>query len=504
MDRSGPTPDAAPPYRNFDTFGRGRLIKTTLSLCPVCLEPVGAEVYERAGQVWMDKRCAAHGPCSALLSSDARHYYEPAPRSAAPGPAPASCCSGARGCGDPLSQHSCTVLIEITERCNLTCPTCYAGSSPQHTQMMGLDEFTRHVDRLVVDGKRNADMIQLSGGEPTVHPELPAMIDVLASRGFRNICINTNGIKMASPEFTRRLVHHDAELFVYLQFDGFEAATYQALRGRPDLLDCKRRAIENCLREGIGVHPVMTVARGINDHEVGAFINLAVDYPQIKNVIIQPAMYSGRYDNPKHVARLTLADTVELIVEQFGVFSAHDFGPIPCSHPNCFGMAVALRSAAGLVPISRLIPRYAKWGDHEIAGLIDRVSDTINGPQAFSEFMNWAFAGGHAKQLLAGLDDSEVDRLLEALIAWQRQSSGDRDAVWDALLVVGIKPFMDAENYDQDRIDQCCVHILDPKGRPVSFCEYNAVHRPRLAAANHSAAANRSAAAVASLQIVDS
>jgi uncharacterized radical SAM superfamily Fe-S cluster-containing enzyme len=472
-----------------ESFGQGRKIKNTSSICPHCLEPVDAKVFERLGEVWMDKTCARHGPFSALLSSDITHYFESGPQ-----PVPGRSCCGS-SCGitapdassdaesAPWANHSCTILIEITERCNLSCPTCFAGSSPQHSKMMSLQEFARQVDRLVAGGKSGSDMIQLSGGEPTVHPQFFEMIDLLFERGFHKVCVNSNGIKLARPDFTKRLAecmndYPAGQIFVYLQYDGFEESTYARLRGRGDLLDSKRRALNLCHAHGIRVHPVMTLTRSINDHEVGDFVRLAVENPALKHVVIQPAMYSGRYDNPRRQNRLTLADTVNLICDQFGVFMPEDFVPIPCSDPNCFGMAVAIRDGDDLLPISRYFPRHKSWGNDEVRELIDSLSDTIDGPQAVSAAIRWATSGERVHQLLNDLGDADVDRLLDTMIGLQ---SGT-DNLWDKLLTISIKPFMDAWTYDQDRIDQCCVHVLDTDGNPVSFCEYNAINRPRMLA----------------------
>ena len=436
----------------------------------------------------MDKSCDQHGHFSALLSSDVRHYFEPAEQPSLQGKSCCgSSCSQPAGSSGPMAEsagwanHSCTILIEITERCNLTCPTCFAGSSPQHSTMMDLDEFTRQVDQLVAGGKSGSDMIQLSGGEPTIHPQFMEMIEYLFDRGFSNVCINSNGIKLAQEGFTLKLAqcsakYPDAKLFVYLQFDGFEESTHMALRGRKDLLETKRKALALCEANNISIHPVMTLTRGINDHEVGEFIQLAVDTPELKNVVIQPAMYSGRYDNPRLQKRLTLADTVKLICEQTGVFSADDFTPIPCSDPNCFGMAVSFRTTNGLVPVSRYFPRFSDWDSAEARDLINSFTDTINGPGGISEAIRWATSNGKMGEMLEGLDDSMVNELLNALIDAQSGGKG----IWDNLLTISIKPFMDAWTYDQDRIDQCCVHILDKQGNPVSFCEFNAVNRPQI------------------------
>ncbi len=481
-------PDPVATQRNPD-FGKDREIKRTRSLCPICLESIDAVVYERDDEVWMDKTCEEHGAFSALLSAQARHYYEgDGSRLAVQTP----CCSGG-GCGTPAPtgepqastasgwlNHSCTVLIEIAERCNLTCPTCFAGSSPQHSKLMSLETFDARLDGLIAGGKQGSDTIQLSGGEPTVHPQLFEMIERLFERGFHNVCINSNGIRLAKADYVAQLQalaarYEQAYLSVYLQFDGFDDATHLALRGRADLLATKQRALANLLAAGITVHPVMTLTRGINDHEVGDFVGLASSQSDLKHLMIQPAMYSGRYDNPRRVNRLTLADTVNLICEQSGVFTPEDFGPIPCSDPNCYGIAVALRTKRGLLPISRYFPRLDQWGTEDAKDLVSSLTDTLDGPTAFGKAIQWVTDGDRLEAVLAELDDDEVDDLLETLIAVK---AGPTET-WDRLFILSIKPFMDAWTYDQDRVDKCCVHILDDDGTPVSFCEFNAVNRPR-------------------------
>lgn len=487
MNLDSPAPegtDAHAPDRGAGDTRMARRIKTTSSLCPECLCRIEAEVLERDGEVWLDKTCPTHGDFSALLSADRRHYFESAVETGVA----RSCCGGkhdpaAPEPGTPWTNHSCTVLIEITERCNLSCPTCFAGSSPQHSKMMSLDTFRAQLDGLIAGGKQGADIIQLSGGEPTVHPDFFAMVEMLFAKGFTRVTINTNGIKLAQHAFVERLAscreaHPNAELFVYLQFDGFDDETYARLRGRADLLALKRSALANCITAGIVVHPVMTLTRGINENEVGDFLALAADNPEIKHVVIQPAMYSGRYDNPRRADRLTLADTVALIVAQSDVFAPQDFGPIPCSHPNCHAVAVALRTDTALLPVSRYFPRYENWGDDDAGELVAAFTDTLDGPSGFGAAIRWATAEPRIAAVLEDLQDAEVDALLDTLV--ELQASGAR--TWDRLLTVSIKPFMDAWTYDQDRVDKCCVHILDDDGNPVSFCEFNAVNRPRRSA----------------------
>ena len=450
-------------------FGQGTLIKSTTSLCPTCVARIPADVFERDNRVFMDKTCPEHGSFSALLASDARHYYvadENVEKLAC-------CCGPSQHCGDQVENHSCNMLIEITQSCNLTCPTCYAGSSPQNKSFMSVEDFTKLIDQLLEQGKGNADLIQLSGGEPTIHPKFFELVEIALDKGINQVYINTNGIRLAKAEFAERLASYGSRVSTYLQFDGFKEEVLATLRGRGDLLDVKLKAADHCERLKLNTVPVMTLTRGINDDEVGKFLDFATSRPNsIRKVMIQPAMYSGRYDNPRLIERLTLGDVVKLISEQTdGLFIDDDFTPIPCSDPNCFSMAAALRGPEGLIPVSRYLPKYEDWADEANRHLIAAVSDTFDSAAGFSDLLtNVAAAGG-----LENLDEDKVDELLDIMETMPNDETTEN---WDGMFAIGIKPFMDAYTYDQDRIDKCSVHIIAQDGTPVSFCEYNAINRP--------------------------
>ncbi len=430
------------------------LLKSTTSLCSTCLDPVPAEVRRREGAVWLEKICPTHGAESALVEKDAGLYWNSGAE-AGPGCGAGGCCS---------VNHSCTLIFEITERCNLTCPTCFAGSSTHHTWMLSVDDFTERLDRLRAQGKGDADIVQFSGGEPTVHPDLERMIEICLERDVKKVYVNTNGIRLATePGRARRWAEIDGgrdRIQVYLQFDGFADATYAEIRGAKGLLPMKRRAIENALEAGLFVMPVMTVAREINLHEVGSVLDLVRgNHPRMTTLMLQPAFYSGRYDNEKSV-HLTMSEVAGEVVRQSGgLFTLEDFTPIPCSHPNCFAMAVALMRDGEAIPVSRYFPKFESWEQPGVEQLVERFADRL--PQHMFDDI-----GDHAV----------VDSLLDLL-------AEDDDSVdwsdYHNFLVVAIKPFMDAHSYDQDRIDRCCVHIVDRSGTPVSFCEYNAVRRPK-------------------------
>lgn len=454
-------------------FGTGTFVKQTSSLCPVCLSSLKADVYRRGGKVYMDKTCPTHGSYSALLASDEQHYYVADPNIEAT----ACCCGPSQHCGDQVENHSCNMLFEITQSCNLTCPTCYAGSSPHNKTFMSVERFTQLLDGLLEKGKGDADLIQLSGGEPTIHPKFFDILEVALDRGIKQVFVNTNAIKLARRDFAQRLAGYGSKVSVYLQFDGFRSETYQQLRGREDLLGVKLAAADLCEELGINTVPTMTLTQGINDDEVGQFIDWASSRPHsVRKVMIQPAMYSGRYDNPRLIDRMTVADVVAAIETQTdGRFRGDDFTPIPCSDPNCFSLGVAVRSPDGLVPISRYLPRYQQWADPSNQAMIAAVSDTFDSAASFTDLLNNVVASG----ALEKMDDEALDTLLDMVenLAGQSQSSHDPTG-WDGMFAIGIKPFMDAYSYDQDRIDKCCVHIISADGKPVSFCQYNAINRP--------------------------
>ena len=466
-------------------FGTGERIKTTTSICPECLAKVEATVFARHGGVYMDKFCAEHGRFTALLASDPKHYYvaDSAVESLV-------CCCGPGGCGpsssteesgkhvgDQVANHSCNMLIEITQSCNLTCPTCYAGSSPLNKNFMELDKFESLLDDLLDQGKGDADLIQLSGGEPTIHPQFFEFVELALAKGIQQVYVNTNAIRLAKRDFAERLASYGDRVSVYLQFDGFKASTYGLLRGRDDLLDTKIAAADHCEELGINTVPIITMTRGVNDDEIGKFLRWAAARPRsVRKVMIQPAMYSGRYENPRFVERLTVADVAKAIAEQTdGLFSEEDFTPIPCSDPNCFSMAAALRTNEGLTPISRYLPRYQDWATEANQAMIAAVADTFDSAGSLSDLL----AKVMASDSLAALDEKALDELLDLVAQLPTGAAGGHESEdWNGLFAIGVKPFMDAYTYDQDRIDKCCVHIIAADGKPVSFCEYNAINRP--------------------------
>lgn len=262
------------------------LLKHTTSTCPTCLEKIPARVVRADGKVVMHKRCETHGDQRVVIASDPAFYWQ--------GTASGGC--GPGGCA--VTNHSCTLIIEITDHCNLSCPACFAASSPSGAWFMSLDELDQRLARLSDHGKGDADIVQLSGGEPTLHPDLEAMIALCFERGAGRVYVNTNGIRLATDEaLCRRLSQYSGRLQFYLQLDGFRRDTMAKLRGAAGLGTMKSRAVANAVAADLYVMPVMTVTRSVNLDEIGDVVRFCLEHhPNLNALILQPAFYSGRFD----------------------------------------------------------------------------------------------------------------------------------------------------------------------------------------------------------------
>jgi uncharacterized radical SAM superfamily Fe-S cluster-containing enzyme len=449
----------------FFELGRfDRLLKTTISLCPQCLAHVPAVVYTLDNRVLLSKRCPEHGISQALMESDAAFYYLSnkdqwgrrfADDRVMEFPAYAAGCCGSEGCcdsseskgdlsgdfTDQMANKTCTVLVEVTNACNLACPVCY--SDAKGDRRMPLDVFQRYMTRLVEE-KGGLDSVQLTGGEAMLHPEFWRMMEFLRDlAGVKRVYIPTNGILLARREVAEKLLPFKAKTMVLLQFDGRDVAANQPLR-QANTIDLRQRVIEHLSDLGICMQLTMTIARGVNERDVGWVVDTALRHKNVKLAALQPVTYSGRYDLPPDpMNRLTLSDVVKAVVHQAKKrMREEEFLPIPCSHPNCGWVTLFARRLGLTVNIARRI---------DLARAMDRVAyKTILSTDEIRDVVDRGILAALGRKLIRAQD----------------------------VIGVAIKPFMDRFNYDQDRISGCCHHTLDTHGRMVSFCEYNARLRP--------------------------
>ncbi len=453
---------AATAYFGLDAYDR--VLKTTISLCPDCLDHVPALVFTRGGRVLMRKCCERHGSSEALLENDEGFYhlsnkdrwgrrfsvenvmqFQPF-AGAFTGSEGCSCANG-DDFSDQMSNKSCTILVEVTNACNLACPVCY--SDARGDRKMPLAAFKDYILRLI-ERKGALDSVQLTGGEAVLHPEFFEMVSFLHQQQVKKIYLPTNGIAFANADVAERLAPFRDKEMVLLQFDGQQAATNRAMRDA-NTTRLRDQVIENLGRLGIAMQLTMTITLGVNDQEVGWVVETGLRHEHIKVVALQPVTYSGRYQlSQDPLRRMTLSDCVKAVAAQVRRRTkSGDFKPIPCSHPNCGW-------------ITLFVQRF---------GLTANIARHIDLDRAMNQVSNRTLLNSDE---LRSVVSAKQDNLVNRIGLW----AGRKLIRSTDVFAVAIKPFMDRFNYDQDRISACCHHLLDTKGNPVSFCEYNARLRP--------------------------
>ncbi len=334
---------------------------TAISICSTCYRRSEGKIVFEDGNVYLLKRCPVHGPERVLMADDVEYYRRCREIFLKPPEMPKHYNTPVRwdcpyDCGlcTDHEQHSCLTLIEITDHCNLQCPICYASSGPSRHSYRSLEHVERMLDA-VVRNEGKPDVVQISGGEPTLHPEFFRILDLAKTRPIQHLMVNTNGIRIAREDgFAERLAAYMPGFEVYLQFDSFEEAALQELRGA-DLRSIRAQAIEKLNRLGISTSLVVTLKRGLNDGEIGRIIDWAVEQPCVRGVVLQPVQAAGRHERFDPARdRLTLTEVRRKILEQTNLFRAEDIIPVPC-HPDSLAMAYALKSGGKVIPLTGMI-----------------------------------------------------------------------------------------------------------------------------------------------------
>ncbi|TRZ52904.1 MAG: radical SAM protein [Dehalococcoidia bacterium] len=430
----------------------GKLLGETESLCPVCLKRIPARKVADNGKVYLEKTCPEHGESKVLIwRQDARHYLDWA-KGSEKGSGPLHSFTAVdKGCPYDCGlcpEHwtrACTMVMEVTLRCNLKCPVCFASADKNKEHEPDI-EVIRGMYEAIMEGV-GACTIQLSGGEPTVRDDLPQIAALGREAGFNHILINTNGLRIArEPDYLRRLKDAGASA-IYLQFDGVTDDVYRYTRGR-NLFDIKRQALDNCTREKIGVILVPTIIPGVNDHQLGDIVRFAKSrIPTVKGIHFQPISYLGRYPHPpSDEDRITIPDVIRALESQTeGELKWQDFLPRHAQDSHCaFSSFFILTEEGKLQAISNLARgRVTGWG-----------SCTEPPPEESSRrFMSrhWRLNESHCPSCNAG---DFYDRLL------------------NYYLTITCMPFQDVWSVDIDRLRGCCGHVVTPDRRIIPFCAY--------------------------------
>ncbi|HNI07887.1 MAG TPA: radical SAM protein, partial [Thiobacillaceae bacterium] len=426
---------------------------TTASVCSHCLRRVEAKILIKEERVFLEKWCPEHGWERSLIADDADYYRLCREVYVKPPEMPErfntvmrrGCPWDCGLCPDHM-QHSCVSVVEITETCNLRCPVCYADSGPDTGRHLGLAEIEAMLDTVVAN-EGEPDVVQISGGEPTLHPDFFAVLDAAKARPIRHLMVNTNGLRLASePGFAERLAAYQPGLEVYLQFDSVHDATLKALRGA-ELADTHRRALERLEAARLSTTLVMTVARGVNDDQIGEVIRHALQWKCVRGVTLQPIQDAGRVGAPVGGGhdRLTVSGLRRAVAEQSGLFSLEDVVPVPCN-PDTLAMAYALRRGEEITPLTRhLGPEVL------LAGPRNTIS--FERDPALREQLIRLFATNLAPEAQAAC-------LSELLCCLPRVDAPDLG--YENVFRVLIVRFMDRHDLDLRALKKSCVHMARP------------------------------------------
>lgn len=489
-----------------------RIHKYVTAYCPECHEPhadlagvqrLSGMLVVRGGRVWLERVCRVHGIVTTMYDEDPNilayleQWQAPTKVHTPDQPDNFRPIPEAYAYGLPAfqTQHTCILLQDVTEHCNLKCPTCFTASGPQLTGVAPLADILANVDARLSREQGRLDVLMLSGGEPTLYPQLAELLDELVSRPIVRIMLNTNGLLIASDDNLLALLKkHRDRMELYLQYDGPSPEASRHHRGA-DLTRFKEAAIERLSAAGIFTTLVMTAALGVNDGDIGAVVRKALDTPFIGGVAIQPVFGSGRGQGIDPMDRLTHTGVLARLGPQTdNVVQWHDLTALPCSHPHCSSVGYLLkddsgvwRSLVALVGHDELM----RWLELDPGSLANRVADR-DLPKQLRELMKNSMLDLLSEQ--ATLTSPRTGELwknictqcdlgiatLATLAAGKLPGQEDRmrRLLADRVKRITVKPFQDISTMLEERLIQCCVHVgtFSDEGDPqcAPFCAVQA------------------------------
>ncbi len=444
----------------------------TTSLCETCLALVPAKIIAEGNNVFYQKRCRAHGVQKTLIADDLA-YWKAQKDWLKPGDRPLGVqsrtehgCPWDCGLCPDHEQHSCLAILEINEACNLSCPVCFADSSTQRTGQRSMVDVERMLDTLC-RSEGEPDLVQISGGEPTLHPQFFEILAAVKRRPVRHLMINTNGLRIArEPGFAERLTEFMPRFEVYLQFDSLRREALLDLRGA-DLVRVRAQALEALERNGIATTLVVTLKKGVNDDEIPDIIRHALTWRCVRGVTFQPIQDAGRneqFDAQTH--RIVLTEIRRRIAEA-GVFALQDMIPLPCN-PDQICIGYGLRNGTQVQPITSLLPREL---------FVSAVPNTVSF-EAYPELRQRIF-----ELLSLSTAQGDTSEKLANLLCCLPQAAVPADLAYEHTFRVVVSQFLDRYNFDLGTVKRSCVHFVEPDGRIIPFDTFNTFYRPGAAGA---------------------
>ncbi|MDL2314180.1 radical SAM protein [Desulfovibrio sp. OttesenSCG-928-C14] len=388
------------------------ILKNTQSLCPVCLRVLPASLAGDAdGHVYLERSCPEHGFFSVKIWDGCLDFHSWQRPKALGGPLrrqreSALGCPYDCGICPAHRQHGCTVLFEITTDCNLRCPVCFASAGeaekdpgdksggPNSAQAGGPGEAraekhlptAKALDWLRWMREEEGEVVlQLSGGEPTLHPDLPTLVSAGAAL-FPAVQLNSNGLLLAADKGLAQKLKQAGLSWVFLQFDGTRDEIYRKIRGR-DLLAIKEEALARCAEAALPVVLVPTLVRGVNDGNLGEILDFALKRKSVRGIHIQPMAGMGR-NAFGQAGRITLPETLLALSGQSKGRIRPEQASIPgCEHERCsFHLRYRVRDRGGANQLIHLREESccSAQANAPTIQVPEKTSETCCGASAFS------------------------------------------------------------------------------------------------------------------------
>jgi len=380
------------------------------------------------------------------------------------------------GLGPAHLQHSCIYLLDVTTQCNLECPACFANSSPAHSTYMPVESAVAAVEKAIERENGRLDVVMISGGEPTVHPQIRELIERLAPLPITRILLNTNGIRIANDDaFLAFLGGLRDRVEIYLQYDGQRESTHAELRGT-DLRAIKAAVIERLSAARVFTTLVMTVTRE-NQDLIGAVLDTCFATSYVGGVMFQPVFASGRAPLVNGMDRVTTTGVLARMSEQSSHgLAAHDMIALPCSHPDCCSIGYFLKDkAGGFVGLATVVGEETLEANLSVVGnsiafaeSLATVRDALVGVMSESMTLSRPELVTHLRALCSACDLGGIGEFFKMAFGGKTTA----DFVGERVKRVTVKHFMDADTLISERLEQCCVHVAGAGSDPVRmpFC----------------------------------